>query len=69
MPKSLMKVDVPQEHFEAVKHRFIDIVRRRTDEFNKYKSIVEQMEELAFDCYTQGLLDGEQIGRKAANGG
>lgn len=67
MPKEILKVDIPRDKYETVRHRFYPIIRYRVDQLNHYKPLFEQLEELAFDCYTQGLIDGEQIGRKNGN--
>lgn len=37
------------------------IVRFHMEGFNAWSSIREQMERLAFDAYSQGLIDGNQI--------
>jgi len=64
LPKSLIKMDVPREHYEAIRHRFREIVQARADNFSGYRPLIDQLEELAFDCYTQGVLDGAQVGGK-----
>ncbi len=60
----LVSVDVPRHCVKVVEDRLSPLLAARIRAFTVKLSIDEQMRMLAFDAYTQGLLDGAQIGQR-----
>jgi hypothetical protein len=57
----LRTVQFPAEQVEAVKPQFADIVAYHLATFSMWKSLEEQIQHIALDCYLQGAIDGAQI--------
>lgn len=51
----------PVEDAAVAKAQIQDIVAYHAANFSPHKSFMDQMDALAFDCYVQGLIDGEQL--------
>ena len=59
--KRLVTCEFPVEQADIAKQQIRDIVDYHLSKFSAWKDIDEQMKSVAFDCYVQGLLDGNQI--------
>jgi hypothetical protein len=59
--KDLITVKLPAEHVRTAEHQIEAIVRFHIVKFTAYLPMLDQMKSLAFDCYTQGLLDGTAV--------
>ncbi len=57
----LMSMSVPVETAKVVDEQIKPIVELHCGRFSTWLSIREQMHRLAFDCYSQGLIHGNQI--------
>lgn len=58
----LVSVNVPQDQVDTVEKQIRDVIALHMAQFSAHVSIESQMRSLALDCYTQGLLDGAQVG-------
>jgi len=59
----LMTVKIPAEIAAVAREQVSPIVRFHEASFNVFQSVREQMERLAFDAYTQGLIHGECVAK------
>jgi uncharacterized protein DUF551 len=57
----LMTVLVQEEIAAVAREQVAPIVRFHEETFNVFQSLREQMQSLAFDAYTQGLIHGNKI--------
>lgn len=57
----LMAVKVPEDIAAVAREQVAPIVRFHVEGFSAWLSVQGQMERLAFDAYTQGLIHGNQI--------
>ncbi len=57
----LKVVKVPLEIAAVVQEQVAPIVRFHLEGFTAWGTVREQMERLAFDAYSQGLVHGNQI--------
>jgi hypothetical protein len=56
-------MEIPADHAAAVEERLEDILGYHQAKLSGAVPVNQQMRSLAFDAYTQGLLDGAQIKR------
>lgn len=59
--RKLLGVDVPAAQAAAITEQIKDILGFHVERFSARVPVDQQMKALAFDCYTQGLLDGQQV--------
>lgn len=57
----LVTCNFPAEQAAIAQAQIADIVALHIAKFSATKDIDEQMRACAFDCYVQGLLDGNQL--------
>lgn len=57
----LIKMEFPAEVAKVAHDQIRPIVEYHVRHFSAYLSGREQLERIAFDCYTQGLIHGNQI--------
>lgn len=60
----LVRMEIPAEHAEHVLERVVDILGFHVANVSAAVPLAQQMKSLAFDAYTQGLIDGAQVGSK-----
>ena len=66
LQQRLVTVSFPDEQAQVAKAQIQDIVAYHAGIHTPHKSFMDQMEALAFDCYVQGLIDGNQLPSPAA---
>lgn len=62
----LVSIEVSEHQAKVVMERIVDIVGFHLATLSTAVPLDQQLKSLAFDCYTQGLLDGAQIGHGIA---
>jgi hypothetical protein len=60
--EKLATMEVPAEHAAAVLDRIVDILGYHVAKIDGQRPLSDQMKSLAFDAYTQGLMDGARVG-------
>lgn len=63
LEKRLVTASFPAEQAAIAQAQIADIVAWHVAKFTPTLDVQQQMEKVAFDCYVQGLLDGNQIPR------
>ncbi len=59
----LIRLTVPLEHAVAAERQIKPILEWHIKRLSAYTTMQEQMARLALDCYTQGLMHGNQLPR------
>lgn len=54
-------IELTKPMIEAYEEQLFEILAFHAAKFNSKISIDEQMKKLAFDAYTQGILDGQKL--------
>lgn len=62
--RNLLSMDIPAAQAQALTEQIKDILGFHVERFSARTPVDQQMKALAFDCYTQGLLDGAQAQAK-----
>lgn len=60
----LISIDVPATSVAVVEERLALVLRLHVKRLNAAIPLADQMKSLAFDAYTQGLIDGAQVGQQ-----
>lgn len=59
--RKLVGVDIPADQAKAVLEQIGDVLGFHIESLNPRAPLADQMKALAFDCYLQGLMDGQQV--------
>ena len=60
----LVSMEIPGDQAAAIMEQVRDILGYHKAKMSGAVPLDEQFKALAFDCYTQGLIDGQQVGAR-----